>query len=60
MVQETVGATTQAMRDTHHYDLIVIGGSGSAEFAVFVMKCILVIIHYSKWCKKQLTQQPKP
>jgi hypothetical protein len=48
------------MRDTPHYDLIVIGGSGSAEFAVFVMKCILVIIHYSKWCKKQLAQQPKP
>ena len=57
MVQEAVGATTQAMRDTRHYDLIVIGGSGPAEFAAFAMKCILAIIPYTKWCKKQLVAQ---
>jgi hypothetical protein len=60
MVQEAVGGTTQAMRGTHHYDLIVIGGGDPAEFAAFAMKCILAIIAYAKWCKKQLAEQPKP
>src|SRR5215212_3113508 len=47
MVQEAVNATTHAMRDTPHYDLIVIGGGpagqGAAEFAAFAGKHTLVI-----------------
>ena len=49
MVQETVGGTDGDMTDTHHYDLIVIGGGpagqGAAEFAALARRRTLVIEH---------------
>jgi len=47
MVKEIVTNTNKAMNDTHHYDLIIIGGGpagqGAAEFAAFAGRHILVI-----------------
>jgi NAD(P) transhydrogenase len=47
MVQEAVGGTGADMTDTHHYDLIIIGGGpagqGAAEFAAFARRRTLVI-----------------
>ena len=47
MVQEAVGGTGEDMTDTHHYDLIIIGGGpagqGAAEFAAFARRRTLVI-----------------